>query len=275
MTLLDSLKKLFSSGGSRGELEKLTQRFSSVFRYDFTDESLLLEALVHRSYIRTDEGAGRSSYERLEFLGDSVLGLIVSEELYRTYTEYSEGELTKLKSLLVNEVSLARIGREAGLGKFVLLSSEEERSGGRERQSILADCFEAVLGAIYLDSSLETARSLVKRLILSRADEILADKSQVNYKGRLLELLQSEGVGSPAYEVVDEEGPDHRKIFQVVIKFKGERLGMGQGMTKKVAEQMAAMQALERLEARSGGRDDHSPSRSHSRSVFARGPRLW
>lgn len=251
MTLLDSLKKLLSLGGRKGELEQLARRFNSVFRYDFSDENLLLEALVHRSYIRTPEGRELSSYERLEFLGDSVLGLIVSEELFKIYEDYSEGELTKLKSMLVNETALARIGGEAGLGQFVLLSPEEERSGGRERNSILADCFEAVLGAIYLDGSLATVRVLIRRLILSRAEEILSDETQINYKGILLELLQARGGGSPAYEVVDEEGPDHRKVFQVAIRYHGERLGLGQGLTKKEAEQLAARQALEVLSSRS------------------------
>lgn len=251
MTLLDSLKKLLSLGGRKGELEQLARRFNSVFRYDFSDENLLLEALVHRSYIRTPEGRELASYERLEFLGDSVLGLIVSEELFKIYEDYSEGELTKLKSMLVNETALARIGGEAGLGQFVLLSPEEERSGGRERNSILADCFEAVLGAIYLDGSLATVRVLIRRLILSRAEEILSDETQINYKGILLELLQARGGGSPAYEVVDEEGPDHRKVFQVAIRYHGERLGLGQGLTKKEAEQLAARQALEVLSSRS------------------------
>lgn len=251
MTLLDSLKKLLSLGGRKGELEQLARRFNSVFRYDFSDENLLLEALVHRSYIRTPKGRELASYERLEFLGDSVLGLIVSEELFKIYEDYSEGELTKLKSMLVNETALARIGGEAGLGQFVLLSPEEERSGGRERNSILADCFEAVLGAIYLDGSLATVRVLIQRLILSRAEEILSDETQINYKGILLELLQARGGGSPAYEVVDEEGPDHRKVFQVAIRYHGERLGLGQGLTKKEAEQLAARQALEVLSSRS------------------------
>ena len=251
MTLLDSLKRLLSLGGRRGELEQLARRFNSVFRYDFSDEKLLLEALVHRSYIRTPEGRELASYERLEFLGDSVLRLVVSEELFKIYEDYSEGELTKLKSMLVNETALARIGGEAGLGQFVLLSPEEERSGGRERNSILADCFEAVLGAIYLDGSLATVRVLIQRLILSRAEEILSDETQINYKGILLELLQARGGGSPAYEVVDEEGPDHRKVFQVAIRYHGERLGLGQGLTKKEAEQLAARQALEVLSSRS------------------------
>ena len=251
MTLLDSLKRLLSLGGRRGELEQLARRFNSVFRYDFSDEKLLLEALVHRSYIRTPEGRELASYERLEFLGDSVLGLVVSEELFKIYEDYSEGELTKLKSMLVNETALARIGGEAGLGQFVLLSPEEERSGGRERNSILADCFEAVLGAIYLDGSLATVRVLIQRLILSRAEEILSDETQINYKGILLELLQARGGDSPAYEVVDEEGPDHRKVFQVAIRYHGERLGLGQGLTKKEAEQLAARQALEVLSSRS------------------------
>lgn len=244
MTLLESLRKLLTRGTVRGELEELAERFQSVFRYDFKSEDLLLEALVHRSYIRTPEGTGLSSYERLEFLGDSVLGLLVSDELFRLFPEYSEGELTKLKSKLVNESSLARIGGEAGLGGLVRLSPEEEKSGGRQRSSILADCFEAALGAIYLDSSLEEVRKVIRRLIISRIEEIQADESQINYKGRLLEYMQSHGESPPHYEVVDEKGPDHLKIFHVGIRIRGEIAGVGEGSTKKEAEQQAAMRAL-------------------------------
>ncbi|HSH00555.1 MAG TPA: ribonuclease III [candidate division Zixibacteria bacterium] len=248
--IVDFLKRLFGRTDSRGELDELAAKFHSVFRYDFNDESLLLEALVHRSYIRTPEGDGLQSYERLEFLGDSALGLIVAEELYNTFPDSSEGELTKLKSLLVNETSLSLIGGEAGLGQFVRLSPEEERSGGRERSSILADCFEAVLGAIYLDGSIEPVRKVVNRLIMTRINEIRADKSQINYKGQLLELLQASGAGTPTYVVIAEEGPDHQKTFEVAINFQGERVGVGVGATKKEAEQRAARQALEVLRDR-------------------------
>lgn len=245
MGLLELLKNLIPFRGTRGELEELAGRFNDVFRYEFKDENLLLEALVHRSYIRTPEGVNLNSYERLEFLGDSTLGLIVAEELYQQFPDSQEGELTKLKSLLVNETSLARIGGEAGLGEFVRLSPDEERSGGRERSSIIADCFEAVLGAIYLDGSIEPVRKVVKRLIMTRVNEVRADESQVNYKGQLLELLQSHGAGTPNYEVLAEDGPDHLKTFQIGINFRGERVGVGEGGTKKEAEQRAARQALE------------------------------
>jgi ribonuclease-3 len=252
MGLLDLLKKLLPFRGERDELEELARRFNDVFQYEFKDENLLLEALVHRSYIRTLEGADLNSYERLEFLGDSALGLIVAEELYRQFPDAQEGELTKLKSLLVNETSLARIGGEAGLGEFVRLSLDEERSGGRERNSILADCFEAVLGAIFLDGSIKPVRKVVQRLIMARVNEVRADESQVNYKGQLLELLQSHGAGTPGYEVMAEEGPDHKKTFQVGINFRGERVGVGEGGTKKEAEQRAARQALEALRQQIG-----------------------
>ncbi|MBN4076428.1 ribonuclease III [Gemmatimonas aurantiaca] len=255
MGLLDLLKNILPFRGVRGELEELAERFTDVFRYEFKNENLLLEALVHRSYIRTPEGAHLNSYERLEFLGDSVLGLLVAGELYELFPEAQEGELTKLKSLLVNESSLARIGGEAGLGEFVRLSSDEERSGGRERISILADCFEAVLGAIYLDGSIDPVRKVVKRLIMSRVDEVRSDESQVNYKGELLELLQSHGAGTPGYEVLSEEGPDHKKVFQVGINFRGERVGVGEGGTKKEAEQRAARQALDIVRHQIDGND--------------------
>ena len=250
MTILSSLKRLFSRHESGGELEDLAKKFHGVFQYDFENEALLLEALVHRSYLRTPEGAELNSYERLEFLGDSVLGLIVAEQLYLLFPEYSEGELTKLKALLVNETSLANIGGEAGLGEIVRLSPDEERSGGRQRASIIADCFEAALGAIYLDSSIETARDVVKRLIISRVDEVQADKSQVNYKGQLLEFLQSHGEAVPQYIVVDETGPDHCKIFSVAIRFHGETVGVGEGASKKEAEQKAACEGLQTLRSR-------------------------
>jgi ribonuclease III len=250
MTILSSLKRLFSRPGAGRELEQLAENFHEVFQYDFKDEALLLEALVHRSYIRTAEGADLDSYERLEFLGDSVLGLIVAEQLYLRFPEYSEGELTKLKSLLVNETSLARIGGEAGLGEIVRLSPDEERSGGRKRQSIIADCFEAALGAIYLDGSIEPVREVVNRLIISRVDDVQADKSQINYKGHLLEFLQSRGEAAPQYDVIDETGPDHRKIFSVAIKFRGETIGVGEGAAKKEAEQKAAREGLQALRSR-------------------------
>lgn len=255
MTILSSLIRLFSRPESGGELEQLANKFHEVFQYDFSDEGLLLEALVHRSYIRTAAGAELRSYERLEFLGDSVLGLIVAEQLYLLFPEYSEGELTKLKSLLVNETSLAKIGGEAGLGEIVRLSPDEERTGGRQRQSIIADCFEAALGAIYLDSSIETVREVVKRLIISRVEDVQADESQINYKGQLLEFLQSRGEAAPQYDVIDETGPDHCKVFSVAIKFRGETIGIGKGGAKKEAEQKAAREGLEILRQRLRNRD--------------------
>ncbi len=251
MSLLDSLKKLFVTRPRiSSELELLGRRFQSIFRYEFNNENLLFEALTHRSYTRTADGAELPSYERLEFLGDSVLGLVVAEEMYQRFPDKSEGELTKMKSLLVNETSLARFGGEAGLGEFLRLSPEEERSGGRERSSILADAFEAVLGAIYLDGSIEPVREVVRRLIVSRMDETLQDKSQINYKGELLEIMQGRGENMPQYEVISEAGPDHQKKFVVAVICRNEKLGVGEGLSKKEAEQKAARVALEALRAR-------------------------
>ena len=246
MSLFDALKNLFSTR-SKGEFELLAKRFNSVFQYDFKNEELLSEALTHRSYTRGAAGTGGRSYERLEFLGDAALDLIVAEELYRRFPDYSEGELTKLKSLLVNETALARFGGEAGLGEFVRLSPEEEKAGGRQRASILADCFEAALGAIYLDGSIEPVRELVKRVIMSRMDETMSDHSQMNFKGELLEYSQARGEGVPTYESLSEEGPDHLKTFIVAVKYRGEQIGSGQGLSKKEAEQQAARAALKSL----------------------------
>lgn len=219
-------------------------RIQAVIGYAFHHPELLYLALTHRSYVRSNGGEVPSN-ERLEFLGDSVLGLVIADRLYRDYPECAEGDLTKTKALLVNETTLAAIGQETGLNEHIIMSAEEERSGGRQRPSIIADAVESVIAAVYLDGGLEMARDLVMRLIYARRDVITADESQRNYKGDLLELTQSQGIGVPRYDVISEDGPDHEKVFHVVVSVAGRRVGDGQGTSKKEAEQKAARMALD------------------------------
>jgi len=182
----------------------------------------------------------------MEFLGDSVLELVVNEFLYSAYPESLEGE--KMRSLLVSRTILARKAREVGLGEFFLLSEAEEESGGRDRESILADGYEAVIGAMYLDRSLSEVRAYVHRTLLASAASILADEAHLNFKSLLQEHVQASSRNQPRYRVRSESGPDHEKVFLVEVLVRGEVLGQGSGKNKKEAEQEAARQALVRLD---------------------------
>jgi ribonuclease-3 len=228
----------------KDEAGRLLAEFQEKIQHRFSAADLLQVALTHRSFARSGEKDWLPSNERLEFLGDSVLGLVVSEFLYSRFPNKSEGGLTKLKSLLVNETALFRVSEALDLGKYILLSPEEERAGGRNRVSINADCLEAVIGALYLDGGMSAVRPMIGRYIISQMEKIEADDSFRNYKGELLELLQGRGEGMPRYEVIDERGPDHEKSFTVVVYSNGRKIGSGIGPSKKDAEQEAASEAL-------------------------------
>jgi len=191
--------------------------FEAMLHYKFKDPELARQALTHRSYLHSqpdkDKGGGESN-ERMEFLGDSVVGLVVNEFLYRKFTSLREGELTKMKSLLVSRVILSRTAKEMGLGDYILLSEAETGSGGRDRASILADTLEGVIGAVYLDGGLEPARQLTERLMLRQAHEILSDANLANYKSMLQEYVQGEFKTHPQYRISSEIGPDHEKVFR-------------------------------------------------------------
>jgi ribonuclease-3 len=216
--------------------------------YKFKNKDLLIESLTHRSSLKEQGKQRDASYERLEFLGDAVLGLSVSRFLFENFLDKDEGELTKLKATLVSEANLARKAKLISLGKNLLLSPEEEKSGGRFRTSILSDSYEALLGAIFLDGGLEAAEKFIRSQILRNLKETTLDRSFQNYKGELLEYLQAEGEGIPKYEVLEESGPDHQKMFTIGVFSKGRCLGTGKGASKKEAEQNAAKMALEELE---------------------------
>ncbi|MFH1687371.1 MAG: ribonuclease III [bacterium] len=233
-------------GPSRVDLDTV----EGILGYRFHDRALLILSLTHRSFTRFDPHHSPSN-ERLEYLGDSVLGLVVAEQLFRDHPQIHEGDLTKMKAKLVNETTLANVSREVDLHRHLRLSPEEDRAGGRERASIVSDGLESVIAAVYLDGGLESARDVILRLIYSRKKQILSDSSQRNYKGALLEMVQSWGEAMPRYDVLEESGPDHQKTFVVEVHVQGAALGQGTGNSKKEAEQHAAAQALAKIQQQS------------------------
>jgi len=245
VAFLNFLKQLFSKNNAQAE-KKLSSKFYNKLGYRFKDPGLLVEALTHRSYIRSTHN-NIPSNERMEFLGDSILGLLVAEYLFTTCPDDAEGDMTKTKAMLVNEYTLSKAGQSSGLNQFVFLSEDEERSGGRQRDSIVSDAMEATIGAIYLDGGLRAARAFIMKTIMTHMDEALADEDHYNYKGDLLELLQGRGERTPYYEVISEEGPDHDKIFKVAVYAGTNVTGIGSGASKKEAEQKAAAKALAQL----------------------------
>jgi len=242
MSLWHRLKELLSDDASAGASPEALQ-VQLITGYTFRNPALLDLALTHRSAV-AGEGVNGESNERLEFLGDSVLGLVIADQLFVDHPEMSEGDLTKTKAMLVNEVTLAAISRDGGLNRCVTLSPEELRAGGQERASIIADAFESIIGAIYSDGGYDAARDVILRLVYVRKDIITTDEAQRNYKGELLEMVQARGDGMPRYEVVMERGPDHAKEFHVIVSVSGKRIGNGVGTSKKEAEQKAASVAI-------------------------------
>jgi ribonuclease-3 len=213
--------------------------------YRFRDPGLLAAALVHRSWAN-DQGVPEHN-ERLEFLGDAVLGLIAADWLYRRYPERPEGDLARLKAWLVSETSLARHAAALGLGERLRLAVGEERSGGREKRSLLADALEAVFAAVWLDGGHEAVRPVIERFL--SVTEAAAEAGAADAKTRLQEIAQAAGWPLPVYTVVSESGPDHGKSFVYEVALRGEPAGRGEGHTKKDAQQRAAAAALERLAA--------------------------
>lgn len=223
----------------------MLNEFEKLLDYKFRDIALLERALTHSSYANECKD-GRSNNERMEFLGDSVLSLVVSDHIFRSYTDRPEGELTKLRASLVCERSLAAYAREIKLGDFIRLGRGEKQSGGDKRDSILSDAFEAVIAAIYLDGGLESARKHIMRFISSDLSDGVAD-SFTDYKTVLQELVQRSHGGKITYVLVGEEGPDHNKNFTVEARVDDRVVGVGNGHSKKRAEQHAAQQALNEM----------------------------
>jgi ribonuclease-3 len=233
------------------------EQFEERLGYHFRDKQLLVTALTHSSAIpelRTAaEAAGEDpgkihDNERLEFLGDAVLDLLASEFLVAAFPDWREGQLSRSRAHLVNSYSLHVAAKQLGIGEFLRLGRGEEKTGGREKGAIMADALEAVVAAIFLDSGLEAARDLLRRVLFSQVQEESSKRiSDSDRKSALQEFLQGRGQPPAEYRLAREEGPDHQKIFHVEVWSLGERLAIGDGNTKKEAEQKAARSALERL----------------------------
>ena len=219
--------------------------FEEKLRHHFRDRALLKTALTHSSFANESRAAGCESNERLEFLGDSVLGMVVADALYRRFPDMPEGRMTRLRARLVCEESLHAVASELGLGGYMRLGRGEEHTGGRKRASILADAVESVLAAAYLDGGFSAASSLVHRFILT---DIPAEHPRnVDYKTQLQELVQQKKDQVIQYELTGQSGPDHAKQFQVEVRLNGSVVGQGTGSSKKRAEQEAARVAMEKL----------------------------
>ncbi len=217
----------------------------NILGITFNDPNLFINAFVHRSYLNENRGFNLPSNERLEFLGDACLELIVSEYLYRTFPDEPEGILTSYRGSLVNTQSLAESARQINLGKFLLLSRGEEAGGGRDSDQLLANTFEAVLGAMYLDQGYSITQQFVTDTVITKLQSIIDNQAYKDAKSKFQELTQAEVAITPAYEVLNESGPDHEKIFTVGVKLNGRLVGQGAGPSKQKAEIAAAQDALD------------------------------
>lgn len=213
---------------------------------NFKNKKLFEQAFIHRSYLNEIKQKA-SSNERLEFLGDSILSFVVSQYLYNKYPNFDEGTLTNLRSMLVNTKHLSQVAKELGFGNLLKLSKGEEESKGRENVSLLADCFEAFIGALYLDLGLEEVTRFIGTVILPEAEVFLQRKALKDPKSLLQEFIQAKKQQSPVYTVVKEEGPPHKKFFTVEVSVREKVLGKGFGKSKQEAEKDAAKKALEIL----------------------------
>ena len=234
-----------SAGGPAGDAA-LAERLGHVF----TAPELLGQALAHRSWC--SEHGGAESNERLEYLGDAVLGLVVAEDTFRTYPGMSDGTLSKVRASVVNARVLAEVARGLGIPDHLRLGKGEDASGGRDKESILADTMEAVIGAVYLDGGMERARELVLSLLRERITAAVGEPGESDHKSRLQEETVRLGRGVPHYDV-EGSGPDHARRYLATVYVAGQRLGTGEGRSKKDAEQVAAQVACGSLEAERGG----------------------
>ena len=211
----------------------------------FNDPSWLKQALTHTSYVNENPESNLADNERLEFLGDAVLGLVIAERLYQALPEAAEGELSKFRAALVSRNALARLSRTIRLGDYLYLGKGEEASGGRDKTANLAGALEAVIAAVFLDRDPAAAKDVILTLFNPEIERVIGRGEITNYKSQLQELLQARGQPPPAYDVVDTSGPDHDRRFTVEVRVGGSTLGQGTGKSKKQAETEAARAALE------------------------------
>lgn len=218
--------------------------FEKKIDHSFTDKALLQTAFTHRSYLNENRAAGREHNERLEFLGDAVLELAVTDFLYAKYPEKPEGDLTAYRAALVNTVSISDAATKLGMNDYLLLSRGEARDTGRARQIILANAFEALIGALYLDSGYKAAEQFIAKQLFHKTEEVVEKRLWQDAKSKLQELSQEQSGITPTYELVDQSGPDHDKKFVVAARIGNDRIANGEGKSKQEAEQDAAQKAL-------------------------------
>lgn len=224
------------------------QTLMALLGVQFNDIGLLESALTHRSFVHEHYDSLLQPNERLEFLGDSVLNFLTAQHLYHAFPTHSEGQLTAMRASLVRAATLARFAREFQIGKYLKLGKGEEHSGGRERNSLLADAFEAVLAAIYLDQGMDAANQFLLPLLQAEGDRLVTEGLQLDDKSRLQERVQSERNQTPRYRTISAEGPDHNRTFTIEVYAGDQKLGIGVGNSKQLAAQAAARAALEHLD---------------------------
>src|SRR5882724_3009873 len=225
------------------------QKLQKTIGYDFKDTELLIEAVTHPSIAHERGTENNRHNHRLEFLGDAVLQLILTDRIYKLYPEHPEGKLTQIRAHLANRHTLFHRAQAIELGKYLMLGKGEEGSGGRERLSNLADAYESLLGAVYLDGGVRAARKFILAQFAEEFSNIKQTTPRQNPKGRLQELLQAHSPNGPVYRVIHESGPDHSKYFEAIVEWEGRELGRGHGASKKQAETIAAETALAALPA--------------------------
>ena len=223
------------------------RKLEQTLQYNIRRQQYFFEALTHRSYLQVTNSGAVVSNERLEFLGDAILNLVVAEYLFRRHLSAPEGDLTKIRSRFVNRKALIAYANELHLSEFILMSSNASQLAGKGMETMLSDAFEAIIGAIYLDGGYTKAQIFIERHISSAVEQGIVNTEDENFKSRLLEYSQAEGLGVPRYMTINEEGPDHDRVFTVEVYIGGNPLGVGVGKNKKDAEQQAAEKALQKL----------------------------
>ncbi len=238
------MKKLKKKMNNYNDIEK---KLGVIFK----NKDILNTALIHRSYINENRGKNLENNERLEFLGDAVLELIISDYIYTKYPTKPEGELTAIRSAIVRTESLADESRKLDVGQYLLMSRGEEDSGGKSKEYLLANMYEALLGAIYLDQGFAECQKYVERTLLKKVDNIVSEGLFIDPKTKVQEILQSRFKITPSYEIISEEGPDHDKYFTMALKVGNKKISEGHGSSKQRAEEDAAQNAIGLLEKKS------------------------
>ncbi|MEO6212754.1 MAG: ribonuclease III [Vicinamibacterales bacterium] len=241
-----------SAGDRTGPLGAELEPLESAIAYRFRDRGLLEHALTHRSRVHEDASGGVFDNESMEFLGDSILGFVIADLLFRQFPQHDEGQKSKLKALIVSATSLARLAERIQLGDFLILGRGEEKTGGRKKRALIADCYEALIAAIYLDGGYEPVRGFIQRQFHGLIEEAKRSGAGAafteDYKSALQERLQREGRGLPVYRLAAEIGPAHRRRFEVEVMIEGEPVAKAEGRSKKEAAQVAAKAALDVLQ---------------------------